>query len=256
MLGNIFRQNAKGGPAAERKAAKVDGNARIYCVGDIHGRADLLDKVLEFIARDMRDAPGETRTIMLGDYIDRGPESASVLERLSSSELPNQLIALAGNHDRMLLDFLENECTLETWRRYGALETLKSYAVPLVDVVRGGMYEEVRNALRARIPERHLAFLRGCASAVAFGDYYFCHAGVRPGVALEAQSSEDLIWIREPFLGFEGSFGKVVVHGHTRVGHPEIHANRINIDTGAFATGALTCLILQADSMRLFSTRD
>jgi serine/threonine protein phosphatase 1 len=256
MLENVFRQRAPVEQAGEPRLAKIETGARIYCVGDIHGRDDLLAEVIGFIAHDSANAPGRTLTILLGDYIDRGPDSAAVLERLSAGEFPTEFTALLGNHDRMLLDFLDRPTALETWRRHGALETLRSYDVPLAGVLRGAQYAQAQAALRANLPERHLAFLQACPLVAESGDYYFCHAGVRPHVPLDEQREEDLLWIRQPFLNFAGSFGKIVVHGHTRVSRPEIRANRINIDTGAFATGALSCLILEENTVRIFSTKE
>jgi serine/threonine protein phosphatase 1 len=259
MFENFFRPRTKAelmGEASEARLARIESGRRIYCIGDVHGRADLLGQVVDFIAKDLRDASGPTHTILLGDYIDRGPDSAAVLERLSKGEFPTEFTALLGNHERMLLDFFERANVLETWRRQGALETLRSYGVPLADVIRGGKYAEAQAALRGTLPERHLTFLQGRPLAAQSRDYYFCHAGVRPHVALAQQKEEDLLWIRTPFLNFAGSFGKIVVHGHSRVRRPEIRANRINIDTGAFATGALSCLILEKNKLRIFSTSD
>ena len=146
MFENFFRQRAKAG---EPKRAKIESGQRIYCVGDVHGRADLLHEVIDFIAKDVEHAPGRTQTIFLGDFVDRGPDSAGVLERLSAGEFPTEFTALLGNHDRMLLDFIERAAALETWRRYGALETRRSYDVPLAAVIRGTEYAEAQAALRA-----------------------------------------------------------------------------------------------------------
>jgi len=256
MFENFFPPRGVAEQAEKPKRANIESGARLYCVGDVHGRADLLGEIIDFIARDSQDAPGRTHTILLGDYVDRGPDSAGVLERLSADEFPTEFTALLGNHDRMLLDFLERATVLETWRRHGALETLGSYDVPLAGVMRGGKYEEAQAALRGNMPERHLSFLRARPLVAQSGDYYFCHAGVRPDVPLEEQKETDLLWIRRPFLDFQGSFGKIVVHGHTRVARPDIRPNRINVDTGAFATGALSCLILEENTLRIFSTGD
>jgi serine/threonine protein phosphatase 1 len=219
----------------------------------VHGRNDLLDELADTIQADLASAPREVITVFLGDYVDRGPQSAAVLDRLSVGRFPTPVIALRGNHEEMFLKCLEDSASLDEWRRYGGLETLHSYGVDVKAVMRGEGLEEARAALLAALPAAHLDFLRATQLSVIIGDYFFCHAGVRPGVALERQSADDLMWIRDGFLRFEGSFGKVVVHGHTPVADPDARANRINIDTGAFATSVLTCLVLEGVERRFLT---
>ena len=228
---------------------------RIYVVGDVHGRSDLLDGVARWIEADMVRDNSRCMTIFLGDYVDRGPDSRGVLDRLSSGDFPTEVAALRGNHEEMLLQFLEDETMLDSWRRYGGLETLTSYGVKVADVMRGQNYDVAREELRARIPGRHIEFLEGLGLSAAIGDYFFCHAGVRPGLPLEDQQSSDLLWIRGDFLNFGESFGKRIVHGHTPVEKPDFRPNRINIDTGAFVSGALTCLVLEDERTSVFTSR-
>ena len=234
--------------AAPALRPSMPERTRVYAVGDVHGRADLLDEIASLIERDCASAPAETITVLLGDYVDRGPQSAAVVERLASGRFPTPLRALRGNHEAMLLRFLAEPRFLEFWRSYGGLETLHSYGVDVAMAMRGGGYEAARDAFVRALPVAHRAFLEATELSASLGDYFFCHAGVRPGRALDRQSAEDLMWIRDGFLSCERSFGKVVVHGHTPVADPDARPNRINIDTGAFATSRLTCLALEGEA--------
>ena len=147
----------------------------------------------------------------------------------------------------MLLEsFLADPAVGEHWRRLGGLETLHSYGVPVTGLMVGKAYEEAADRLRDAMPAEHTSFLRSLKNSYSTDKYFLCHAGVRPGVPLERQREEDLLWIRDEFLSSTKDFGKIVVHGHTPVEEPEVLPNRINIDTGAFATGRLTCVVLTA----------
>jgi serine/threonine protein phosphatase 1 len=152
---------------------------------------------------------------------------------------------LAGNHEDFLLAFLGDAAVLEFWRHQGGLETLVSYEVGVGPAMAGRDFGVVHAAFTARFPKRHRDFLESLKASASIGDYFFCHAGVRPGVALDRQNRDDLVNIREPFLSSAANYGKLVVHGHTPALAPEIRANRIGIDTAAYATGRLTCLILE-----------
>jgi serine/threonine protein phosphatase 1 len=229
------------------RPASTPERTRVYAIGDVHGRDDLLDAMAGLIERDCASAPAETVTVTIGDYVDRGPHSAAVVERLASGRFPTPLRALRGNHEAMLLRFLAEPLFLEYWRWSGGLETLRSYGVDVSAAMRGEGYERARDAFAEALPATHRAFLEATELSVSIGDYFFCHAGVRPGRPLERQSGEDLMWIRDGFLGCERPFGKIVVHGHTPAPNPEVRPNRINIDTGAFATSRLTCLALEGE---------
>jgi len=189
-------------------------------------------------------------TVFLGDYIDRGRGSMRVIERLATGEWPTSIIALAGNHEDFLLAFLNDAGFLAFWRSQGGLETLHSYGVDVGPAMAGRDFGEVQAAFTARFPKQHRDFLETLKISTVIGDYFFCHAGVRPGLDLECQGREDLLSIREPFLSSAAEHGKVVVHGHTPGIAPEIRSNRIGIDTAAYATGRLTCLILEKDEQR------
>jgi serine/threonine protein phosphatase 1 len=236
------------------KAQENETDRTLYAVGDIHGRADLLAAIEKPIVADWRHrGGGDALLIFLGDYVDRGPQSAAVIERLIEGfALPS--VHLRGNHEQMLLDFLDDPGLGEMWRRNGGMETLASYGVDIGEVSVGRGFERAARDLKSRIPAAHLSFLNGLKPSLTVGGYFFCHAGVRPGVPLEAQTADDLMWIREPFIVSRADFGKIVVHGHTPVETPELLPNRINIDTGAFLTGKLTCLAIDGAETSFIST--
>lgn len=223
---------------------------RVFAIGDVHGRADLLRATFARIDERVGASP-ERRNIevLLGDYVDRGPDSRGVLEQVIERGARREVRALAGNHELMMLAALADPAQLAPWLRNGGTPTLLSYGIG----VDGGLSQEASartiGSARERIPAAHLAFLGGLRSSFSSGDYFFAHAGVRPGRPLPQQDPQDLAWIREPFLTFTGSFGAVVVHGHTPVERPDVRPNRINIDTGAYATGRLTCLVLEDDRL-------
>ena len=234
----------------EAPRARVPEGIRIYAIGDIHGRLDLLDQVLSRVDKDMAAHPASHAIrVFLGDYIDRGPESKGVLDRLVTYSAAHPSICLIGNHEMYLCEFLKNPDILSTWGRYGGLNTLKSYG--LIPSIGADAQEQgkLAHALGRTLPVSHRHFLNSLKPYFVCGDFFFVHAGVRPGICLTDQSEEDLLWIREDFLLCEDPFGKVVVHGHTPVLEPEVRTNRINIDTGAYATGRLTCLVLENDEL-------
>ena len=265
----------------------------LYAVGDIHGRLDLLETMLELIARDAqgREAARQKTLVFVGDYVDRGPDSRGVIERLIHDP-PEGFVAhfLKGNHEAILLDLgrlalqlhvalehdpaqlvvlhavldsdrgarvafevpgllldvLEEPWRLDHWLMNGGDATMRSYGVDIERLAGLGAPAEIwRNAFADALPNTHLEFFRRLKLSVSFGDYLFVHAGVKPGVPLDAQSEPDLIWIRAPFLDHSGPFGKIVVHGHTPERVPVQRPNRIGIDTGAVFSGRLTALRLE-----------
>jgi calcineurin-like phosphoesterase family protein len=229
---------------------------RIYAIGDIHGRSDLLDRMVAAISRDLEVHPvGTALTVTLGDYVDRGPDSRGVIERLMRNPFQTPLVALKGNHESLFEAFLHDPAVAGQWRRLGGLETLHSYKVSVASLMMGRNYEQAAEDLRAAVPPAHLEFLRSLSMSLTTGKYFMCHAGVRPGVPLNRQSEEDLLWIREEFLSSRADFGKIVVHGHTPTESPDVRPNRINIDTGAFMTGRLTCAVLDQGRPRFLSTK-
>ena len=237
--------SSKAGPAEPR---------RLYAIGDIHGHAELLERLIEKIDRDLSDVPGrDCLTVTVGDYIDRGPASRTVLDRLSGNPFPTNYIALRGNHEGMLERFLVEPASVSDWRLWGGLETLHSYGLDISGLMRGRGHEAAAEALRAAMPAAHADFLRNLKPSLTIGRYFLCHAGVRPGVPLDRQSDEDLLWIRKEFLDSRDDFGKIVVHGHTPSPEPELRLNRINVDTGVYLTGRLTCAVLDGERVRFLS---
>jgi len=237
---------------------KAQGAAgmRAYAVGDIHGRLDLLEELLDQIEADLRSSSARRNFIVfLGDFIDRGPESRGVIERLRSYDPRNaEPVFLAGNHEEFFLRVLQGEKSiLDNWLKYGGLECVESYGLDATRLI--AMEEEAAlRALREAVPQAHVEFLRKLSDTFRFGDYLFVHAGIRPGVPLEAQDPRDLRWIREPFLEDRIDHGFIVVHGHTVVDEVAERPNRIGIDTGAYRTGRLTAAIIEGDKRRFIST--
>lgn len=221
---------------------------RVYAIGDVHGCADRLAAMHRRIADDARVRPaGRTVLVHLGDYVDRGPDSAGVLEALLAPPpvAGAEMVNLIGNHEVMMLDAadpLAHPGAWEFWLDNGGAETLGSY---------GATDHPEPFSL---VPEQHLELLRRCPLHWSAGDYLFVHAGIRPEVPLDRQDPFDLIWIREPFLSFDGDLPLVVVHGHSPTSTPAVRQNRVGIDTGACFGGALTCLVLEGHHMGFLST--
>jgi serine/threonine protein phosphatase 1 len=255
MIGSFFR---KAKPAVRRAASVPDG-AVVGAVGDVHGRADLLLPMLTEIVNDLRATkPARPVVVMLGDYVDRGADSKGVIDllcRLSDVE-DIETHFLRGNHEERFEAFLSEPELGPSWCEYGGREALLSYGVTIPALKGDGDgWVEASANLGAALPDSHRKFLARQLSSFEIGDYFFAHAGARPGIALAEQSEQDLMWIRGDFLGGRAPFEKVVVHGHT----PEeaVHADgrRIGIDTGAYATGVLTGLRLEGDTRQLLQTR-
>lgn len=243
---------------SDRWRPRTPDGTRIYAIGDVHGRADLLAPLLLQIEVDIALHPvSRPVVVFLGDYIDRGPASKQVLDLLLACSEARETVFLKGNHEDFLLKFLKDAAVLDDWRYCGGLETLVAYGLkPPINPTPLAQAQLARDLDRS-LPQAHRTFLEALKLFFVCGDYLFVHAGVRPLVPLERQSETDLLWIRDDFLLWDKAFEKFVVHGHTPVHEPEIHSNRINIDTGAFATGRLTCLLLEgADAMPLIDVRD
>lgn len=254
MLLNFLRRSKTGESPRE---AWVPKGVRVYAVGDIHGRADLLTALHDDIFKDAAARPGYTDCLVyLGDYIDRGLESRRVLDIVAVPPPPGfGTIHLRGNHEQAILDFLENPDKARYWLDYGGAQTLFSYGIHLpAGPSDARMRTEIRDSLLATMPKAHLSFLRHLRHAIAIGDYLFVHAGIKPGVPIAEQSPGDMLWIRTEFLTSREDFGKIVVHGHTISHFPDLRPNRIGIDTGAFASGRLTCLVLEENRHRFLST--
>jgi serine/threonine protein phosphatase 1 len=236
-----------------RAPGQLPRGRRVYAVGDIHGRRDKLAALHRLIADDLAARPIAAAVLVhLGDYIDQGPDSAGVVALLAAgSPEPRQKVAnlkvvnLLGDHERMLLDALDGDRAAATdWLWAGGKEALATW----------GLDPELpRDAWADALPASHLAWLRGLALSHREGDYLFVHAGVRPGVAWGAQSRDDLVTMRQPFLSTEQDLGTIVVHGHSSSPSVHIGPNRIGLDTGAGIGGKLTCAVLEDDLIALLA---
>jgi serine/threonine protein phosphatase 1 len=255
-MNSVLKRLAKAPPQAAIERRVPDG-MRVYCVGDIHGRDDLLRQMAERVEADLEPSSfDEAVTVFVGDYVDRGLGSMRVVDQLARGEWPTSIIALAGNHEDLLMAFLEDAGVIESWRNLGGLETLHSYGVNVGPAIVKRDFGAVQAAFAACFPEPHRQFLETLKDSTTIGDYFFCHAGVRPGVPLDRQDRNDLLTIRDTFLASELEHGKLVVHGHTPSVVPEIRFNRIGIDTAGYATGRLTCLVLEKDQRRFVHVGD
>lgn len=229
---------------------RVPHGIRVYVIGDVHGRADLLSPLLAKIDRDLELHPIDNPLqVFLGDYIDRGPYSRDVIDLLISRRKQWPTVCLKGNHEALALRVLQDSSMLQTWLELGGGGTMTSYGLTPPMSEDSGDARVFLHALRTAIPEHHRRFLSSLPLSLTCGDFFLSHAGARPGIPLGMQRQRDLLWIRDEFLRYTGYLGKVVVHGHTPVEGPEVLSNRINIDTGAYATGRLTCLVLEADQL-------
>jgi serine/threonine protein phosphatase 1 len=229
---------------------------RIYAVGDIHGRLDLLKTLMDKVEQDAeKHEDNALFLVFLGDYIDRGPFSRQLIDYLLA-HLPasDQIVYLRGNHENFLLRFLDGEDYIaHSWLRYGGTDTLLSYGLAPPDL-RGAWQARLREAMLKAIDPAHVAFMREAGFSYERGDYFFAHAGVNPLMSLEKQDPTDLMEIRGEFLASNLDYGKIVVHGHTVTSVPDIRPNRIGIDTGAYATGHLTCLVLHQKDRYFLAT--
>jgi serine/threonine protein phosphatase 1 len=238
----------------QHRIYSLPADMRVYAIGDIHGEAKLLHALLDRIVADDEALPAaETHLVFLGDYIDRGPESRDVVELLSRwSKAGSRCHFLKGNHEDALLEIIDgNEDDLPGWLRFGGRETLASYGISERAVAMGGPF--LRAEFAEKVPTHHLEFLNGLSLKVELGDYLFVHAGIKPEVAIDQQDDRDLMWIRREFLSYTGHHPKMVVHGHTISSDVELQPNRIGVDTGAYASGKLSAVVLEGEQRRILS---
>lgn len=252
MFGRLFKRETP------RPAAVPEG-VTAYAIGDIHGRADLLEALLDQVLLEAAETDrGDCVMVFLGDYIDRGPASPKVLDMLLNCQrLPGfEWRFLRGNHEQALLDFIEDPVEAgPSWGAFGGRETLQSYGVEAPFGSDARLWRQARDSLEARMPREHRAFLAAMPASFELGDYFFVHAGARPGVPLDRQDETDLMRIRKSFLEHGKAFEKVIVHGHSIVAEVHCDHRRIGIDTGAYASGALTALKLEGEGRSLLQTR-
>lgn len=238
------------GREADRPTASVPAGRRVYAVGDIHGRLDLFEALIDAIEADDQASPAaQTTIVLLGDLVDRGPESAQVIARAREWQKRREVRILAGNHEEMFLRSFDDRDTLRHFLRFGGKETVLSYGVDRAAYATAEI-DEVQAMMRAAVPQADIDFIAGFEDMIAIGDYLFVHAGILPDTPFEEQQSKYLRWIREPFLSHSAPHGAVVVHGHTICDDPEDRGNRIGIDTGAYSSGRLTALVLEGNERR------
>ncbi|MDP2214507.1 metallophosphoesterase family protein [Phenylobacterium sp.] len=242
------------------KAPPSTGGRRVYAVGDIHGRHDLLVALLREIATDVSAEPPDAQPLLvfLGDYVDRGPGSCQVVETILAlrSESAFEVRTLKGNHEEALLRFLDEPAFGSTWAEHGGNATLASYGVqPPATRTDPEAWAVARAAFGEALPGAHRTFYDALDLITEVGDYAFVHAGVRPGVPLAHQTERDLLWIRGEFLQAPGPFGKVIVHGHTPMEEPQVTPHRLGLDTGAYATGVLTAARLDDGGHKIIQAR-
>lgn len=243
-----LRQLLRPKDAPPPPSSTIPTGQRVYAVGDVHGRLDLFTALIAAIeSDDFARGAGDTTIVLLGDLVDRGPDSAGVVALARRLQMRRQVRIIAGNHEEMFLRSLDDVETLRHFLRYGGKETALSYAID-PERYRDATLEEAQEMLREAVPAEDLAFIESFEDHVAIGDYLFVHAGIRPGAPIEEQRTGDLRWIREPFLSHGDSHGAVVVHGHTITAEVEVRPNRIGIDTGAYESGRLTALGLEGEA--------
>jgi serine/threonine protein phosphatase 1 len=225
--------------------ARLPPGLRLYAIGDVHGCRDLLMEMHARIDAELeRDAPGDWRIVHVGDYCDRGPDTKGVIDFLIARMAWNKrIVCLRGNHDEGFVSFLEARSGAGIFINNGGETTAASYGVR-ADFSSAAAVEQTRESLLAGVPHAHRAWLADLPHAAELGDFFFCHAGIRPGVPLDVQDANDLVWIRETFLDDPRLHPKVIVHGHTPSNEVELRPNRVNVDTRAFASGRLSALKL------------
>ncbi len=251
-LRNLFRSSAKTGA----RLPAVPEGTRYYVIGDIHGRLDLYDALIQAVEEDNTEQhSADTHIVLLGDLVDRGPDSAGVLARTRQWQTQRSVRVLAGNHEEMFLTSLEKPEVLRHFLKHGGRETILSYGLPTKQF-NAMTLEDLFDALPKIIPQSDLDYIADFEECIVAGDYLFVHAGIDPGVPIADQSRRDMLWIRDRFLSHEGPLEKVVVHGHTIFDRVMDCGNRIGIDTGAFRSGVLSALVLEGDQRRILQTVD
>ncbi|RJY10248.1 serine/threonine protein phosphatase [Aurantiacibacter aquimixticola] len=251
-LTNMFTSSKE-----KKERPRVPKGERVYAVGDIHGCADLFGELIDTIESEIAEAETDgtiCRIVLLGDLVDRGPDSAGVIDLARRWAKKRDVRILCGNHEEMFLDSFEDTDTLRHFLRHGGRETLLSYGVDRKALVRSEI-DEVQQMMLDAVPKKHRKFVSGFEDMVQIGDYVFVHAGIEPGVPMDKQKKRTLRWIREPFLSHKKSHGLVVVHGHTITDDVVDAGNRIGVDTGAYASGRLTALVLEGRKRRYITAQ-
>ena len=246
LIRNFFRASKKSQlPAFPAGKPAIPSGERIYAIGDIHGRLDLLNVVADAIeADDLARGAADTTIVLLGDLVDRGPDSAGVIEMVRQWSRRRKVRIISGNHEEIFLHSFHKLGTFRSFLKFGGRETILSYGVDREAFLAASL-EKAQQLMIEAVPREDRDFILGFEKLIAFGDYLFVHAGIDPDTPLEKQTGQDCRWIREPFLSHDGWLGKIVVHGHTVTEEADVRNNRIGIDTGAFMSGRLTALGLE-----------
>jgi len=234
----------------------VPPGERVYAIGDVHGRLDLLTALAAAIdADDAGRDPARSSALLLGDLIDRGPDSAGVLAFVRDWRERRPVRLICGNHEEAFLQSFDDLKVFRNFLGFGGQETVLSYPVD-AQAFHAADFIEAQFLMSEAVPREDVEFVESFEDFIVIGDYLFVHAGIRPGAALEDQSLPDMRWIREPFLSHTGWHGHVVVHGHSIGIEAEVEHNRIGIDTGAYMSGRLTALGLEGDQRWLIETAE
>ncbi len=235
---------------------EVPEGERVYAIGDIHGRLDLFEELVAAIEEDdAASGAANTTVILLGDLVDRGPDSAGVIAAARAWQSRRQVRIIGGNHEEMFLEAFAHKDVLRQFLRHGGRETLLSYPIDPADYAAAEL-DDLQAIMAAAVPQADRDYMAGFERGISIGDYFFTHAGVEPGIPIDNQSARTLRWIREPFLSHKGYHGAIVVHGHSIGEEVEVRSNRIGIDTGGYVHGVLTALRLEGTSQRLLQACD
>jgi len=242
------------GPKTAPRLPAVPDGTRYYVIGDIHGRLDLFGALIDAIEEDDKSRPGaESHVILLGDLVDRGPDSAGVISRTREWQGKRSVRVLVGNHEEMMLGAFERPEVLRHFLKHGGRETVLSYGLSRKQFNAMSL-SELFELLPKLVPQEERDYIASFEEMIVAGDFVFVHAGIDPKLPLEEQQRKDLLWIRDRFLNHEGPLDKVVVHGHTIFERVMDCGNRIGIDTGAFRSGVLTALVLEGEQRRVIQS--
>lgn len=234
----------------------VPAGTRYYALGDIHGRLDLFEALIDAIEADDRSAsPADTTFVLLGDLVDRGPDSAGVVRRARAWTESHGAVLLAGNHEEMFLQAFDDVSIMRHFLRHGGRETVLSYGLPRAQFD-DATFEEMQPLIAAYVPDGDIEYLRNARDYLIAGDYVFVHAGIFPEVPIERQKAHHLRWIRDSFLDHAEPHSHFVVHGHTITDGVDHRSNRVGIDTGAYLSGRLTALVLEGTHRRTIQAVD
>jgi serine/threonine protein phosphatase 1 len=244
-------------PVSEPPRPGIPEGQRVYAIGDIHGRDDLLRKLLGIIESHRAGYSGKVSYVFLGDYVDRGMQSKQVIDTLMGYDYAGaEAIFLRGNHEQVMLDILVEPMMAKGWLAFGGLETLLSYRIPTKGIpTKEEDFIRLSQQMERQIPARHLEFMRDTRISWELGDCLFVHAGVHPDYPLDEQQERDLLWIKEEFIDSPRKYEKLIVHGHYIEDEPALLSHRVGLDTGAYVSECLSCGVFEGDQVTLLDTQ-